>query len=104
MFIEELVEQGLCSIDARFHQLALHEGVGEGEDCIVDVFFNVVGNVLQHHVHILDVGVLRPTLLDGRLTEEFEQVEGHLPFLFLQGGEDEVIEDLENGLILCELK
>lgn len=97
-------EEGLCAIDASFHQVALHESVGEGEDSIVDVFFDVVGHVLQHHVHVFDVAVLRLSLVHRRLAEQFQQVEGHLPFLFLQRGQDDVVEDLEDSLILRETK
>lgn len=46
LLVEVLGEEGLGAIDTGFDEVALHEGVGEGEDGIVDVFLNIVGNVL----------------------------------------------------------
>lgn len=97
-----LDEEEPGAVDAGLDEVALDEGVSEGENGIVDVLLDVVGDVLQHHVDVFDVGVPRPILVDGRLAEEFEQVERHLPFLFLQGGKHQVINDLEDGLKLRE--
>jgi hypothetical protein len=70
LLVNVLGEEDFCSIYAGFDQVALHKCVSEGEDGVVDVFFDVVGDVLQHGVYTFGMGVLGLALLYGRLAEE----------------------------------
>ena len=62
--------------DSGLDQLNLHESISECEDGIVDVLLDVVGDILEHHVHVFDVGVPGHALLDGGVAELSQQVEG----------------------------
>jgi hypothetical protein len=54
-------------IDAGFNKIALNKGISKGEDSVVDVLLDVIGNIFEHHIHVLNVSILGLKIFNGRL-------------------------------------
>ncbi len=67
-----LCQEGFGPIDGGFNEVALNEGISKSKDSIMDVLLDVIGDIFDHSMHILNMGIFGVEILNGRLAEQFQ--------------------------------
>ena len=92
------------TIQTARNDISLHISISKCKDSIMNIFLDIIGNLLHHPTQLLNMRVQCSIMLNRRHTQGFQDDKGHLPFLLLQRNKHQREKDLPDCFQMGKFK